>query len=151
MTCEIHQLEQTSQIFPLCNFTDSSGSMPGIDLFWYSQKKHAQYTSQATVGSASPSTPNSRFSSLQASSQLYFCSYSIIIPPPFVFHHYSSFSSSQTSQYNAMLLSLEVQSLSTPSSSLNSPFSVIPSHVLHLFTPTLLSNIYTQLRKWERP
>lgn len=38
MTCDICQLEQTSQTFPLCNFTDSSGSKPDIDLFCYRQK-----------------------------------------------------------------------------------------------------------------
>lgn len=38
MTCDICQLEQTSQIFPLCNFTNSCGSKPDIDLFCYRQK-----------------------------------------------------------------------------------------------------------------
>jgi len=38
MTCDRHQLEETSQIFPLCNFTDSRSSKSDTDLFWYSHK-----------------------------------------------------------------------------------------------------------------
>lgn len=143
MTCDICQLEQTSQTFPLCNFTDSSGSKPDIDLFCYRQKNVHGMPVRFSLGLHPPphqiqNCPLFRLLHL-------FTALSLLL-----FHHYSSLSPSQTSPYKTMLLALKVVSLFIQSSSLNSPSSANPSHVPHTsLTPALLSNTYIPLREWE--